>query len=149
SPAYTRLVFTAPTGALVFAAAGSSEKSSSPTTRSPAPRAKRNSVLEGPMETMRSGRFGIATERPWKSVTLAGNAAALGDALALRWNVRMGLSPVVQLTARTKARRSAKRRIIQAHPFSRRCVGRERVTRRPEFGYSAVTVAGPCRNRTG
>src|SRR6478672_7900828 len=51
---------------------------------------------------------------------------------------------------RTQARTAA--RSVEsslAHPFSRRCVGRERRTRRPEFGRSAVTVAGPCRNRTG
>src|SRR5204863_8450100 len=70
-----------PTCSLVAASAGSSEKSSTPTTRGPAPSAKRNAVIDGPMDTSRPGREGTVTERFCKSLSVAGNgeAATLGD----------------------------------------------------------------------
>src|SRR5260221_9251498 len=113
---FSRFTLTPPTCSLVFAAAGSSEKSSSPTTRSPAPRAKRNSVFEGPIDTMRSGRLEIATERPWKSVTLVGKAPRLacaeadGDAGARLWEVP-------QLMTNRSAKSRTKRRVISGSPF--------------------------------
>jgi hypothetical protein len=60
---FSKLTLMPPTFSRPLAAAGSSEKSSVPTTRAPAPSAKTNSVMDGPIETMRSGRFVTVTER--------------------------------------------------------------------------------------
>src|SRR5438552_17570610 len=76
---FSKFTLMPPTCSRVAASAGSSEKSSTPTTRGPAPSAKRNAVIDGPMETIRSGRDGTVTEWFWKSVNVAGNDEAVTD----------------------------------------------------------------------
>src|SRR5947207_1651018 len=55
---FSKFTLMPPTWSRVAASAGSSEKSSTPTTRGPAPSAKRNAVIDGPIDTSRSGREG-------------------------------------------------------------------------------------------
>jgi len=67
------------------------------------------------METMRSGRFEIATERPWKSVTLVGNAPRLAAAEADGDAGASVFEP--QLMTKRSAKSKAKRRVTSGSPF--------------------------------
>src|SRR6267378_6986249 len=114
-----------PTCSRVAASEGSSEKSSTPTTRGPAPRAKRKAVIDGPIDTRRSGRAGTVTERFWKSMSVAGNGDAVteGDGEEL---APPQAASVKRRTARSERKRDRCR--IWRTPFLRRRVCRERMS---------------------
>src|SRR5438094_397128 len=132
---FSKFTLMPPTFSIDFAAAGSSEKSSVPTSRLPAPSAKRNSVIDGPIETIRSGRLGIVMLRSWKSLTVAGKAAG-DDAAVLVGEAEVVAGAAFGPQAARRKRRTAKSLAngtgIWRTPFSRRRVSRERVARRPE-----------------
>jgi hypothetical protein len=126
---FSKFTLMPPTLSIALAAAGSSEKSSVPTTRAPAPSAKRNSVIDGPMETTRSGRVGTVTVRFWKSLTVTGKAAvtaALGADVAEGTASGVAALPQAARRKTTTLRMDAMRRVIRLTPFTRRRVCRER-----------------------
>ncbi|GAC1458073.1 MAG: hypothetical protein NVS1B1_11270 [Candidatus Limnocylindrales bacterium] len=64
-------------------------------------------MFDGPMETIRSGRLEIATDRFWKSVTLAGKAGWLvWLARAVVTATALGLGPAVPAPAQDAMRRT-------------------------------------------
>src|SRR5438477_261131 len=132
---------------VAVASAGSSEKSSTPTTRGPAPIANRNAVMDGPIDTRRSGRAESVTAWPWKSVTVVGNGALAAGGVG----VGRAVAPQAAANVRKRTARSVRieRERIWLTPFSRRCVGRERVIQATRVGAMPFTVARPCRNLTG
>ena len=123
---FSKLTLMPPTFSSCCAAAGSSEKSSTPTMRGPAPSAKRNSVIDGPIETIRWGRCGTVTEWFWKSMTVTGNAAARAEPLGCGVDEGASVPAGAQVAASMRsAKRAARRKRIWLTPFSRRRVGRE------------------------
>src|SRR5207302_11287716 len=122
---FSKFTFTPPTLSILVASAGSSEKSSTPTTRGPAPIANRNAVMDGPIDTRRSGRAESVTAWPWKSVTVVGNGAlAAGGVGVGRAGAPQAGANVRKRTARSVGIEREGMRLIH---FARRLGGRERV----------------------
>ena len=131
---FSKFTLMPPTWSRVAASAGSSEKSSTPTTRGPAPSANRKAVIDGPMDTRRSGREVMVTDRFWKSLRVAGN----GDAVIEGEGLTETAPPQAEI-ARTRTTRNANtRERIWRTPFLRRRVCRVRLsqaTRVEAFAY--------------
>src|SRR5207253_7698087 len=121
---FSKFTLMPPTCSRDAASAGSSEKSSTPTKRGPAPSAKRNAVIDGPMETNRSGRAGTVTDRFWKSLRVAGNGEAVTDG-----DGEMETAPPQEASVRRRtARKTTIRERIWRTPFLRRRVCRKRMS---------------------
>src|SRR5882762_9412534 len=123
---FSKFTLMPPTCSREAASAGSSEKSSTPTTRGPAPRAKRNAVIDGPIDTSRSGRAGTVTGRFWKSVSVAGNGDAVREGDGETETAPPQEASVRRRTARSERKRDRCR--IWRTPFLRRRVCRGRMS---------------------
>src|SRR5439155_17711693 len=93
-------------------------------TRGPAPSAKRNAVIDGPMETSRSGREGMVTDRFWKSLSVAGN----GEAATEGEGPTETAPPQAEIARRRAVRNANIRERIWRTPFLRRRVCRVRMS---------------------
>jgi hypothetical protein len=91
--------------------------------------------MDGPIETIRSGRLGIVTLRFWKSLSVAGKVTGEAvTALVAATEVDAGeeLAPQAARRKRRTAKSLVNGTLIWRTPFSRRRVSREREARRPE-----------------
>src|SRR3954463_7702028 len=91
------------------------------------------------METRRSGRFAMDTERPWKSTSVVGNDAAVADGDASGAEDAAGRAPPHEARRRTRTERMiAKRRVMWRTPLTRRCGCRERGAQATRVGAFAL-----------